>query len=125
MTDTYAYIDIVFDASPGHVAGRFVEVEDPTGKSIRVGTWVERDDGYWVLRLTNWSGEAEIDRLKRKRAEQAEQQRDEALALLDTFVEDLRRGAELAQSREATDTLTGWFSSMSLRLAALKGQTDD
>lgn len=51
MSD-HAYIDIVFDASPGPVSGRFVEVEDPTRKSIRVGKWIERDDGYWVLRLT-------------------------------------------------------------------------
>lgn len=46
-------IDIVFDGSPGHLAGRFVEVEDQDGHGIKVGEWVERDDnsGYWVLRL--------------------------------------------------------------------------
>ena len=41
------YIDIVFD---GWV-GRFVEVEDANGKSIRVGQWIERKDGKWVLRI--------------------------------------------------------------------------
>lgn len=46
-----AYIDIVFDGPPSHHAGRFVEVEDDRGVSIRVGSWVQRDDGYWVLRL--------------------------------------------------------------------------
>lgn len=45
-------VDIVFDGPPGPVAGRFVEVEDLSGKSIRVGTWVQRADGFWVLRLT-------------------------------------------------------------------------
>lgn len=45
------YIDIVFDGPPGPKAGRFVEVEDDCGVSINVGEWVERDDGYWVLRL--------------------------------------------------------------------------
>lgn len=45
------YIDIVFDGPPGPTPGRFVEVEDADGKSIRVGEWVQRDDFYWVLRL--------------------------------------------------------------------------
>lgn len=44
-------IDIVFDGPPGHQAGRFVEVENQQGASIRVGEWVHRPDGYWVLRL--------------------------------------------------------------------------
>ena len=44
-------VDIVFDGPPGPTCGRFVEVEDTTSASIRVGRWVERDDGYWVLRL--------------------------------------------------------------------------
>lgn len=45
-------VDIVFDGPPGPEAGRFVEVEDRNGVSIHVGEWVERDDGYWALRLT-------------------------------------------------------------------------
>lgn len=45
------YIDIVFDAPPGPVSGTFVEVEDQTGESIKVGEWIERSDGYWVLRI--------------------------------------------------------------------------
>lgn len=45
------YIDIVFDGPPSHESGRFVEVEDANGASIRVGEWVERSDGYWALRL--------------------------------------------------------------------------
>jgi hypothetical protein len=44
-------IDIVFDGPPGHKAGRFVEVEDADGKSIKVGKWIDRGDGYWALRL--------------------------------------------------------------------------
>lgn len=52
MTDkSTALIDIVFDGPPGPTAGRFIEVEEATGKSIRIGDWVERPDGYWVLRL--------------------------------------------------------------------------
>lgn len=46
------YIDIVFDAPPGPEPGRFIEVEDTSGNSIRVGEWMERDDGAWVLRIT-------------------------------------------------------------------------
>ena len=45
------YIDIVFDGPPAHESGRFVEVEDPTGASISVGQWLQRPDGYHVLRL--------------------------------------------------------------------------
>lgn len=44
-------IDIVFDGPPGPQSGRFIEVEDMEGKSIRVGEWIRRPDGYWVLRL--------------------------------------------------------------------------
>ena len=45
-------VDIVFDGPPGPESGRFVEVESPPGRSIRFGEWVERDDGYWVLRFS-------------------------------------------------------------------------
>jgi hypothetical protein len=45
------FIDIVFDGPPSHESGRFVEVEDETGKSIHVGEWVERGNGLWALRI--------------------------------------------------------------------------
>lgn len=53
------HIDIVFDGPPGPVAGRFVEVEDENGRSISVGKWVQREDGYWVLRFDK----AELERM--------------------------------------------------------------
>jgi len=46
-----AYLDIVFDGPPSHEAPRFVEVENEQGCSVRAGEWVEREDGYWVLRI--------------------------------------------------------------------------
>lgn len=46
-----SYIDVVFDGPPAPVSGRFIEVEDENGTSIKVGEWVKRDDGYWVLRI--------------------------------------------------------------------------
>jgi hypothetical protein len=46
-----AHIDIVFDGPPGPEAGRFVDVEDASGKSINFGEWLQRPDGYWVLRI--------------------------------------------------------------------------
>ena len=46
-----SYVDVVFDGPPGPESGRFVEVEDATGKSISFGEWVERDDGFWALRI--------------------------------------------------------------------------
>lgn len=45
-------VDIVFDGPPSHVAGRFVEVEDTQGRSVKVGEWIERENGMWALRLT-------------------------------------------------------------------------
>jgi hypothetical protein len=44
-------IDIVFDGPPGPESGRFIEVEDGAGRGIRVGEWIDRGDGYWVLRM--------------------------------------------------------------------------
>jgi hypothetical protein len=44
-------IDIVFDGPPSHESGRFVEVEDQSGKSINIGKWIDRKDGYWALRI--------------------------------------------------------------------------
>lgn len=45
------YLDFVCDGPPGPEAGRFVEVEDATGKSINAGQWIKRSDGYWALRI--------------------------------------------------------------------------
>jgi len=49
MTSEY---HILFDGPPGHEAGRFVEVNDASGKSIHAGEWVERADGLWELVIT-------------------------------------------------------------------------
>lgn len=45
------FIDIVLDGPPGPDAGMFVEVEDHTGKSVKVGEWIDRGDGFYVLRI--------------------------------------------------------------------------
>ena len=44
-------INIILDDAPDHESGRFVEVEDDDGRSISIGEWTERDDGYWGLRI--------------------------------------------------------------------------
>ena len=45
-------IDIVFDGSPPASASEFVEVERTSDRrGMNVGEWVERDDGYWALRM--------------------------------------------------------------------------
>jgi hypothetical protein len=51
MTGQPSVINIVFDGPPSHEGPRFVEVEDDEGRSIRVGEWVPRDDGFWALRI--------------------------------------------------------------------------
>jgi hypothetical protein len=45
------YVDVVFDGPPAPEAGRFVEVENDQGVSIKFGEWVHRPDGYWALRI--------------------------------------------------------------------------
>ena len=39
------------DGPPSHESGRFIETEDQDGRSVSIGEWVHRDDGYWALRL--------------------------------------------------------------------------
>ncbi len=46
------HIDIVFTKEPGHDHAELVEVEDDLGRGIRFGNWVQRPDGYWVIRIT-------------------------------------------------------------------------
>jgi uncharacterized sporulation protein YeaH/YhbH (DUF444 family) len=55
------YIDVVFDGPPSHESGRFVEVEDTSGRSIKFGEWVQRDDGFWALRIDDLR--AQVERL--------------------------------------------------------------
>ena len=45
-------INVVFDGPPGPTPGRFVEVETDEGLSLRVGEWIEREDGWWALRIS-------------------------------------------------------------------------
>jgi hypothetical protein len=45
------YVDIVFTGPPGPEPPGFVEAEDEHGRSIRYGEWIERGDGYWILRI--------------------------------------------------------------------------
>lgn len=46
-----AFIDVVFDGPPSHESGRFVEVENEAGASVRVGEWIDRGNGLWALRV--------------------------------------------------------------------------
>lgn len=45
-------VHIIFDGPPSHESGRFVEVENDAGASIRAGEWIERPDGLWDLVIT-------------------------------------------------------------------------
>lgn len=44
-----AFIDIIVDGSPE--SGRFGKVEYPLDQSRRSREWLQRDDGWWVLRI--------------------------------------------------------------------------
>ena len=72
-------INIILDAAPDHESGRFVEVEDDDGRSISIGEWTERDDGYWGLRIEmdserlrseNLAANKRIEELKAQLAEE-------------------------------------------------------
>ncbi len=43
-------IQIRFDGPPSHESGRFIEVENENGRSIKVGEWVQ-DGSDWLLKL--------------------------------------------------------------------------
>ena len=47
---------VLFDGPPSHESGRFVELEDETGRSISAGEWVE-EGPFWVLVLPAPAGE--------------------------------------------------------------------
>lgn len=51
------YIDIVC-TEPGPEQ-KFVEVEDDEGRSIKIGEWIKRDDGFWALRI-DWKEIGEL-----------------------------------------------------------------
>ncbi len=55
------FIDIVFDGPPGNESGRFIEIEDPTGKSIQLGEWIKRPDNTWALRIPGRRRQATVD----------------------------------------------------------------
>lgn len=45
-------VDLVFDGPPGPEGPRFIEAELTEGRrSVSVGEWLTRDDGYTVLRV--------------------------------------------------------------------------
>lgn len=44
-------INIIFDGPPSNESGRFIESENDAGESICAGTWINRGDGTWALRI--------------------------------------------------------------------------
>ena len=44
----HGHIDIVFDGPPGPEGARLVEIENPGGRSIKFGEWIERRTGRVV-----------------------------------------------------------------------------
>ncbi|MEU2237553.1 hypothetical protein, partial [Streptomyces vietnamensis] len=97
------FIDIVFDGPPAAQSGRFVEVENPSGASIKVGEWIERDGGRWALRIRSDEPHLEVsDRVN-----------PEAGHILDGLI-DCQKG-HILTTEEMTD----------VRTLFLKGSTVD
>lgn len=45
------FVDVVFDGPPDAKSGRFVEVEDSKKRSVKIGRWIQRNNGQWALRI--------------------------------------------------------------------------
>jgi hypothetical protein len=45
------FVDFVFESNEHNSELTFIEVENDAGKSIALGEWVQRPDGYVVLRV--------------------------------------------------------------------------
>lgn len=45
------FVDVVFEGAPGPDGLRFVEVETEHGAGVKLGQWLERHNGQWVLRV--------------------------------------------------------------------------
>lgn len=58
------FVDIVFDGPPGPESGRFVECEDPQGRGMRAGEWIDRGNGLWALRIPLFPAQADAQRLR-------------------------------------------------------------
>ena len=60
-------IQIRFDGPPEHIAGRFIEVEDESGRSISVGEWTQ-DGSDWLLKIDtdDLLQTSQIDRLTQR-----------------------------------------------------------
>lgn len=86
------FIDIVFDKIPSHDPAVFIEVENDKGASISLGAWINREDGYAVLRFPS------PDRL-----------RELALSATEALEQATDRGVALAESlHEATNHAAYW-----------------
>lgn len=58
--DAQHYVDIVFDGPPGPESGRFVESENMEGASVKAGTWIDRGNGLWALRIPTADAPLEV-----------------------------------------------------------------
>ena len=50
------FTDIVFDGPSSNDPPHFVEAENHLGHGVRIGQWLQRPDGYWVLRIPTYQG---------------------------------------------------------------------
>ncbi len=58
------FIDIVFSDHQESESPEFVEVEDSQGRSMSLGSWLHRADGYWVLRVRKSALMTKVDLLR-------------------------------------------------------------
>jgi hypothetical protein len=61
------FVDIVHAYPPGPDSS-FVEVENEDGRGMKLGEWIERQDGVWVLRIWRHDFEAAMPEQRRERA---------------------------------------------------------
>lgn len=115
------FTDIVFEGPPSHELARFVEVEDSLGRSINFGEWVEREDGYWVLRIpANARLIAAAPDTKRDLDELVGAVRSLRQAIVDRFTDRTEDPFQDADDRKAE--LSWWASHLTPILARIQGR---
>jgi hypothetical protein len=119
------FIDIVFDKIPSHDPAFFIEVENDKGASIRFGEWINREDGYAVLRIPN---PERLHEAALKSSKALEEATDREVGLTEALHEATnhaayweRKAEELA---ERVGDLSEKLASANAMLAAIKARAE-
>jgi hypothetical protein len=75
------FVDIVHAYPPGPDSS-FVEVENEDGRGMKLGEWIERQDGVWVLRIWRHDFEAAMPEQRRESDPTSDRAAEMAIAIM-------------------------------------------